>query len=92
MISSFGESGFSVFHAGHCDWQRPHSVHVRRSRLPFHVKSLDRAAAEDRVVVGVLEVDAARCREYIGSSGPRPLGRRENSTLNGARKMCMCLL
>ena len=38
-ISIFGESGFSVFHAGHCDWQRPHSVQVAKSSRPFHVKS-----------------------------------------------------
>ena len=35
MISSFGESGFPVFQAGHCDWQRPHSVQVEKSRMPF---------------------------------------------------------
>ncbi len=39
MISSFGDSGFSVFQAGHCDWQRPHSVQVVKSRMPFQVKS-----------------------------------------------------
>ena len=38
MISSFGESGFSVFHAGHWDWQRPHSVHVAKSSICFQVK------------------------------------------------------
>ena len=31
-MSSFGDSGLSVFHAGHCDWQRPHSVQVAKSR------------------------------------------------------------
>ena len=39
MISILGESGFSVFHAGHCDWQRPHSVQVAKSSMPFQVKS-----------------------------------------------------
>ena len=39
MISSLGESGFSVFQAGHCDWQRPHSVQVVKSRMPFQEKS-----------------------------------------------------
>ena len=39
MISSFGLSGFSVFQAGHWDWQRPHSVQVARSSRPFQVKS-----------------------------------------------------
>ena len=27
MISSFGESGLPVFHAGQAFWHRPHSVH-----------------------------------------------------------------
>lgn len=35
MIRSFGERGLPVFHAGHCDWQRPHSVQVEKSRMPF---------------------------------------------------------
>ena len=39
VISSLGERGFSVFQAGHCDWQRPHSVQVVKSRMPFHEKS-----------------------------------------------------
>ena len=32
MITSLGDSGLPVFHAGHCDWQRPHSVQVVKSR------------------------------------------------------------
>ena len=39
MISSFGDSGLSVFHAGHCDWHRPHSVQVAMSSRPFQLKS-----------------------------------------------------
>ena len=39
MIMSLGDSGFSVFHAGHWDWQRPHSVQVAMSSRPFQVKS-----------------------------------------------------
>lgn len=38
MISSLGESGLPVFQAGHCDWQRPHSVQVEKSRMPFQEK------------------------------------------------------
>ncbi len=38
-MSSLGDRGFSVFQAGHCDWQRPHSVHVVKSRMPFQEKS-----------------------------------------------------
>ena len=29
--------------------------------------------------------------EYMGSSGPRAFGRRENRMFNGAKKMCRCL-
>ena len=39
MIISFGDSGFSVFQAGHWSWQRPHSVQVVKSRMPFQLKS-----------------------------------------------------
>ena len=39
MISILGDSGFSVFHAGHWAWQRPHSVQVAKSSMPFHEKS-----------------------------------------------------
>ena len=39
MISSLGDSGFSVFHAGHWSWQRPHSVQVAKSSMPFQEKS-----------------------------------------------------
>ena len=28
-----------MFQAGHCDWQRPHSVQVVKSRMPFQEKS-----------------------------------------------------
>lgn len=38
MIRSFGESGLPVFQAGHCDWQRPHSVQVEKSSRPFQEK------------------------------------------------------
>ena len=91
MISSLGESGFSVFHAGHCDWQRPHSVHVAMSRLAFHVKS----SMVPRPNVASSSGSSKSIRsepEYIGSSGPSASGRRENATLNGATKMCRCLL
>ena len=56
MISSFGDSGFSVFHAGHWDWQRPHSVQVAKSSMPFQEKSVDLADAERGVLVEVLDV------------------------------------
>ena len=39
ITSSLGDSGLSVFQAGHWDWQRPHSVQVVKSSRPFQVKS-----------------------------------------------------
>ena len=56
MISSLGDSGFSVFQAGHCDWQRPHSVQVVKSSRPFQVKSSIDADTEPGVLVEVLDV------------------------------------
>ena len=38
-ISIFGDNGLPVNQAGHCDWQRPHSVQVARSSMPFQVRS-----------------------------------------------------
>ena len=32
MMTILGDNGFPVFHAGHWDWQRPHSVQVVKSR------------------------------------------------------------
>ena len=39
MITSLGDSGLPVFQAGHWSWQRPHSVQVAKSSMPFQVKS-----------------------------------------------------
>ena len=37
-MTSLGESGLPVFHAGHWLWHRPHSVQVTRSSSCFQVK------------------------------------------------------
>ena len=93
MISSFGESGFSVFHAGHCDWQRPHSVHVVKSSRPFHVKSVidptpsvasSSSSSMSSRVTG-LPADTS------GLTAPSATGSRPNITFSGATKMCRCL-
>ena len=39
MITILGLSGLPVFQAGHWLWQRPHSVQVLKSSIPFQVKS-----------------------------------------------------
>ena len=65
MISSLGDSGLPVFHAGHCDWQRPHSVQVVKSSKPFQVKSSTWPAPKVSVVgVGVLEVERLAARHH----------------------------
>ena len=90
-MSSFGDSGLPVFHAGHCDWQRPHSVHVAKSSIPFQVKSSTLPRPKTSSSPGSSK--SIGCpSEYIGSIGPSAFGRRENATLSGATKMCRCLL
>ncbi len=90
MMSSLGLNGFSVFQAGHCDWQRPHSVQVAKSSMPFQVKSSMAPRPILSSSVGSSK-STGRPPEYTGSSGPRARGRRDSATLNGARKMCRCL-
>nr|CRL58609.1 hypothetical protein CPGR_05953 [Mycolicibacterium fortuitum subsp. fortuitum DSM 46621 = ATCC 6841 = JCM 6387] len=90
MITSLGDSGLPVFQAGHCDWQRPHSVHVAMSRLPFQVKSSIRPLPNTASSAGSSKSIFSPLYS-IGSSGPRPSGRRLKVTLMGARPMCRCL-
>ena len=47
-MNSLGESGLSVFHAGHWLWQRPHSVQVAKSRMPLPGEVLDLPDAHRR--------------------------------------------
>ena len=91
MISSFGVSGLSVFQAGHCDWQRPHSVQVAKSSRPFQVKSSILPRPKTSSSSPGPRSRSAWSPEYIGSSGPSASGAGAKSTLNGARKMCRCL-
>ena len=94
MISSLGESGLPVFQAGHCDWQRPHSVQVAKSSSPFQVKSstLPRPKAVSSSSSSMFSKSIGLPSTIIGSSGPSALGSRLVSTLSGARKMCRCLV
>ena len=75
-MSNLGDSGLSVFQAGHCDWQRPHSVQVARSSMSFQVKSSIRPAPNSASSAGSSKSIFSPF-ETIGSSGPRALGRRE---------------
>ena len=93
MISILGESGFSVFHAGHCDWQRPHSVQVAKSSIPFQEKSS--IEPMPRVVFSSRSSMSSRVTglpsEVSGLTAPSATGRRPKSTFSGATKMCRCL-
>ncbi len=60
MISSFGDSGFPVAHAGQTSWHRPHSVHVNRSSSCLLRQIRGDPGTQAHVGVGRLEVDAKR--------------------------------
>jgi hypothetical protein len=68
-----------VFHAGHWDWQRPHSVQVVKSSIPFQVKSSIRPAPNVSVSGSASSRSSTRPPDIIGRSGPsavRPSGSR----------------
>ena len=90
MMTSLGERGLPVFQAGHCDWQRPHSVQVAKSSMPFQVKSSILPRPNTSSSPGFSK-SIGLPPDSIGSSGPSPSGSRLNTTLIGARKMCKCL-
>ncbi len=73
MIMSLGLSGFSVFHAGHWLWQRPHSVQVAMSSRPFQVKSSMRPRPKMASSAGSSK-SIFSVPEYISSSGPEAVG------------------
>ena len=91
MISSFGDSGLPVFQAGHWDWQRPHSVQVAKSSMPFQVKSSTLPRPKMSSSPRVLEVDRLAVGVHRQQSGRARSGAATNATLIGARKMCRCL-
>jgi hypothetical protein len=93
MISSLGDSGLPVFQAGHCDWQRPHSVQVAMSSMAVHLKSSTLATPKTSSSGSASSRSRTLPLLIIGSSPPRavPSGLRLVSTLIGAVKMCRCL-
>ncbi len=91
MITSFGESGFPVFHAGHWLWQRPHSVQVAMSSMPFQVKSSILPRPKTSSSPGSSK-SIGLPAEVITGNGPSAFGKRLAETLIGATKMCRCLL
>ena len=92
-MTSFGDSGLPVAHAGHWSWQRPHSVHVEKSSRPFQVKSsmapTPRRASSGRSSSAARSTGAPSI--VIGWSGPSatpPRGSRRAYTLTTARNRC----
>ena len=83
-----------MFHAGHCDWQRPHSVHEVKSSRPFQVKSSTLPTPNDGVlveVVDVLEVDRLAAGHHRLQTAQRRCGRRRsrlNQMFGHAVKRC----
>src|SRR5262249_6753697 len=90
MISSFGESGLPVFQAGHCDWQRPHSVQVEKSSRPFQENCSTWETPKTSSSPGSVK-SIALPPEVIGSRAPSavsPLALRLNQMFGKPRKRC----
>ena len=88
-----GDSGLPVFQAGHCSWQRPHSVQVEKSSRPFQVKSsirpTPRRTSSGRVSRAAKSTGAPPAR--TGGTGPSagpPSTSRWAQTLTIARNRC----
>ena len=86
MMSSLGDSGFSVFQAGQADWQRPHSVQVAKSSICFQEK-WPTSPTPNTVSSSTFSMSMSG----VLLRAPRARGRREKATLMGAMKMCRCL-
>lgn len=90
---SFGDNDLSVFQAGHCDWQRPHSVQVVKSRRPFQVKSstLPTPSAASSSSSSMFSKSIGAPLIMIGCSAPRavpPSARRLNQMFGQAVNRC----
>ncbi len=88
-----GDSGLAVFHAGHCDWQRPHSVQVEKSSRPFQVNCSTRATPNWSVSGSASSKSSGLPSLIIGRSAPSPdpagfSGLRLKKMLKNARKRC----
>ena len=99
VISSLGESGLSVFQAGHWLWQRPHSVQVVKSSRPFQEKSStaptpslassSRSSMSSRLTRSPLLVSGLTApRAVVAPSVSRPIDSRLKKMLNQAVKRC----
>ena len=80
-MTSLGDSGLPVFQAGHCDWQRPHSVQVAKSSMAFQVKSSILPRPNSASSAGFSK-SIGLPPDSTGSSGPSPSGSRLNSDVD----------
>ena len=90
MIKSLGDNGFSVCQAGHCDWQRPHSVHVDISSRPFQEISARVPSPKTSSSFGSSKLISSPW-DIIGGRAPSddaPSALRRKKILNGAKKRC----
>ena len=79
-----------MFQAGHCDWQRPHSVQVEKSSRPFQVKFSTTPTPKTSSSAGSSK-SIGLPRETIGCSGPSatsPVALRLNQMLKNAENRC----
>ncbi len=84
-MTSFGDKGLPVFHAGHWSWQRPHSVQLRRSRSCFQLKCVISPAPKTS------SSDSSSGSMFgVVARAPRAMGRREKRTLGSDTKMWRC--
>ena len=89
-MSSLGDSGLSVFQAGHWSWQRPHSVQVVASSSIFQLASLSVPTPNCESSSTFSKVNGFPS-EIIGGSDPKallPLALRPKKMLKKARNRC----
>jgi hypothetical protein len=94
MISSLGESGLPVFQAGHCDWQRPHSVQVEKSSRPFQENCSTWETPKTSSSPGSVK-SIGLPPDVIGCSAPSavaPSALRLKKMFGNARNRCQAIL
>ena len=82
-----------MFQAGHCDWQRPHSVQVLKSSRPFQLNCSTWATPNWSFSGSASSKSSGLPSLVIGRSGPRPepagfSGSRLKKMFGKARKRC----
>src|SRR5690606_39733964 len=71
VTSFLGDRGLPVFQAGHCDWQRPHSVQVVKSSRPFQLTSVMVSTPNGWVSGSAVSKSAGLPSMSMGLTAPR---------------------